>query len=77
LIIEREKEIQNFKPEESWKIVVQLTFIDEKGTKSQFESTLNKVDGKVKKFTSKEDALKLFSVLFDDISQIKEEKNKK
>jgi DNA topoisomerase-1 len=30
LIVEREREIQNFKPEESWKIVVELIFNDTK-----------------------------------------------
>lgn len=72
LIVEREREIQAFTPEESWKISVQLDFA---GT--VFSATFTKLDGKVKKLTSKQDVQKILATLIDDISSIKEEKNKK
>ncbi len=72
LIVEREREIQAFTPEESWKISVQLDF---DGT--VFSATFTKLDGKVKKLTSKQDVQKILATLIDDISSIKEEKNKK
>lgn len=72
LIVEKEREIQNFKPVESWKIKVQLDF-----AWSKFEAIFSKVDGKVKKLSSKEDAQKILATLIDDIASIKEGKTKK
>lgn len=72
LIVEKEREIKNFKPEESWKISVELNFNGNK-----FESTLHKIWWKVKKLNSKDDVLKVLSTLFNDINSLKEEKNKK
>ncbi len=72
LIVEKEREIQSFVPQESWKISIQLS----KG-KNSFTATLNKVDGKVKKLRSIEDAQKILSTLIDDISSLKEWKSKK
>ena len=72
LIVEKEREIQNFKPEESWKISVEL---DYKWTK--IISVLNKIDGKAKKFKSKSDVEKFLNILFSDISGLKETQNKK
>jgi len=72
LIVEKENEIKNFKPLESWKIFVELTF-----WKSKFKAELHKVWWKVKKFKNKEDVLKLISTLYSDIEDVKESKNKK
>jgi len=69
---QKEREIQNFKPVESWKIKVSLDFAGNK-----FEAIFSKVDGKVKKLASKEDAQKILSTLIDDISSITEGKTKK
>ena len=73
LIVEKEREIQNFKPVESWKISIELTY----DNKSKFKTTLSKINWKVKKITSREDVEKILSTLFDDISSLKETKNKK
>jgi len=72
LIVEKEKEITNFKPEESWKLFVELNF-----GKSKFKSELHKVGWKVKKFKNKEDVLKFISTLYSSIEDVKETKNKK
>lgn len=72
LIVEKEREIQAFVPEESWKISVELS----KG-KSKIVATLTKIDGKVKKLKSIEDAQKVLSVLVDDIKSLSEKKTKK
>ncbi|MDP2090838.1 MAG: type I DNA topoisomerase [Candidatus Gracilibacteria bacterium] len=73
LIVEKEREIINFKPVESWKISIELTH---KG-KSKFKTTLTKINGKIKIFDSRSDIEKILSTLFDDISVLKEDKNKK
>ncbi|RAL57469.1 DNA topoisomerase I [Candidatus Gracilibacteria bacterium GN02-872] len=72
LIVEKEREIKDFKPEESWKISVEL---DYNGIK--VISVLNKVGGKVKKFKNKEDVEKFLNILFEDLKNLKETKNKK
>ncbi|MCH2188830.1 type I DNA topoisomerase [Candidatus Gracilibacteria bacterium] len=72
LIVEKEREIQNFKPEEAWKLSVELSY-----EKSKFKAELHKLDGKVKKLHSKEDAQKIFATLCDDITLLKESKSKK
>ena len=72
LIVEKENEIKNFKPVESWKIFVELSF-----WKSKFKAELHKVSGKVKKFKNKEDVLKFISTLYDNIEDVKEKQNKK
>ncbi len=72
LIVEKENEIKNFKPQESWKIFVELIF-----WKSKFKAELHKVSGKVKKFKNKEDVLKFISTLYDNIEDVKEKQNKK
>ncbi|MDD2871472.1 MAG: type I DNA topoisomerase [Candidatus Gracilibacteria bacterium] len=73
LIVEKEREIINFKPVESWKISIELIH----GGKSKFKTVLNKVNGKVKKLENKQDVEKILSTLFDDITKLKETKNKK
>lgn len=72
LIVEKEREIQAFKPVESWKIIVQLDF-----NGSKFEAIFSKLDGKVKKLSSIEDVQKILSTLIDDITTLKEGKTKK
>ena len=72
LIVEKEREIQAFKPEESWKISIILT-----SWKIKFKTELHKIDGKVKKIKSREEVEKILSVLFDDITKIEESKNKR
>jgi len=73
LIVEKEREIQNFKPVESWKISIELTH----EWKSKFKTTLSKINWKVKKIWSRSEVEKILSTLFDDISLLKESKNKK
>jgi len=72
LIVEKEREIQNFKPVESWKIWVELSY-----GKFIIKTFLNKVAGKVKKFKSEEDIKKFIAILFGTLNNIKESKNKK
>ena len=72
LIVEKENDINNFKPEESWKLSVELSF-----GKSKFKAELHKVWGKVTKFKNKEDVLKFISTLYSSIDDVKESKNKK
>lgn len=72
LIVEKEREIQNFKPVESWKIFVQLEFAWIK-----FRSEFKKLSWKVKKLNSREDVEKLLATLYDDITILKEGKTKK
>lgn len=75
LIVEKEREIENFKPVESWKISIQLKCECE-WKKYSFKSVLSKVDGKVKKLTSIESVQKVLATVYDDINSIKEGKNK-
>ncbi len=72
LIVEKEREIQAFVPQESWKIVAQLSVWD-----TVFPATLTKIDGKTKKYTSREDVLKVLSTLSANIDDISETKTKK
>lgn len=72
LIVEKEREIQNFKPEESWKISVELDYNWQK-----ILAVLNKISGKVKKFKNKEDVEKFLNILFEDLKNLKEKTNKK
>lgn len=52
LVVEREKEITNFVPEEFWTLIASLYKND---VKESFKSSLNKVSGKRHKVTSKEE----------------------
>ena len=72
LIVEKEREIKNFKAEESWKISVELDY-----NWIKVISVLNKVWWKVKKFKNKEDVEKFLNILFEDLKTLKETKNKK
>ncbi|MCD5380666.1 type I DNA topoisomerase [Candidatus Gracilibacteria bacterium] len=75
LIVEKEREIQNFKPVESWKISILLSCECE-GKKYKFKSTLTKIDGKGKKLTSLESVQKVLSTIYSDITTLKEGTNK-
>lgn len=72
LIVEKEREIQNFKPEESWKITVELDY-----NWTKIIANLNKVWWKVKKFKNKQEIEKFLNILFKDLKNIKIWKNKK
>ncbi len=71
LIVEKEREIKNFKPQESWKIISRL-----QKEKNQFSIELKKLSGKGKKFLSSEDVEKMFHLLFSDLSALKKETDK-
>lgn len=71
LIVEKEREIKNFKSEESWKISAELKYNNIK-----FKTIFTKLDWKNKNFKSIEDVKKFFYILFDDVWNLKEEKNK-
>ena len=72
LIVEREREIQNFKPEESWKLKVSLNakWID-------FISELAKIWDKTKKIKNQEDIIKVLSTLWINTDNFQEKKDKK
>lgn len=72
LIVEKEREIKNFVPEESWKIFVELSY----GT-SKFKAEFHKLSGKVKKLKSRADVEKILATLYDTLDLIKESKTKK
>ncbi len=72
LIVEREREIQNFKPLESWKVFISL---ESSGIK--FKSEFKKISWKVKKLNNKQDVEKLLATLYEDITVLKEWKTKK
>lgn len=77
LIVEKEREIQNFKPEESWKISVELSYKADNKKEYKFNAVLTKIDWKNKTFKTREEVEKTLSTIFDDISKLKESKNKK
>jgi DNA topoisomerase IA len=59
LIVEKEREIIDFKPVESWKLSVELNY-----EKYSFKTFFNKQDSKIKKLHSREDVEKLIATLF-------------
>ncbi len=71
LVVEKEREIKNFKPEETWKITAELEYAQVK-----FKTLFTKVDGKNKAFKSLEDVKKFLHILFEELPEIKESKNK-
>ncbi|MDD5770577.1 MAG: type I DNA topoisomerase, partial [Candidatus Gracilibacteria bacterium] len=71
LIVEKEREIKNFKAEESWKIFAELEY-----NKSKFKTIFTKLDAKNKNFKSIEDVKKFLHILFADLAALKESKNK-
>jgi hypothetical protein len=44
--------------------------------KSKIKALLTKIDSKAKNFKSEEDVKKFFHILFEDLSNLKSEKNK-
>ncbi len=72
LIVEREREIQNFKSEENWKVKIQLT-----SKWISFFAELHKIWEKVKKLKNIDDVVKFFTTLWIDIEDIKSKKDKK
>ena len=73
LIVEKEREIIDFKPVESWKISIELDY----KWISKFKTTLSKINDKVKKLSSRADVEKVLSTLFDNIDSLKETEWKK
>ncbi len=71
LIVEKEREIKDFKPVENWKIVSNLV-----KDKSHFNVELKKVWDKAKKFLSQADVEKMLNVLFSDLSNIEKTTDK-
>ncbi|MDR1987856.1 MAG: hypothetical protein LBQ24_03735 [Candidatus Peribacteria bacterium] len=43
LIVEKEREIKDFKPEESWKISVELSYLSSKDKETKFKAVLTKI----------------------------------
>lgn len=70
MIVEKELEIKNFKPKESWKV---SALLDNNGTK--FKITLTKIDGKAKTFTSEADVIKFLHTLGSATPTKKTDKN--
>jgi DNA topoisomerase-1 len=56
LIVEREREIQNFKPKESWTIKANLSY-----NKEKFDTIIDKFENKKVKFTKEEDLTKVIA----------------
>lgn len=77
LIVEKEREIQNFEAKESWKISSILHFKWDNKKEYNFKTTLNKIDWKAKTFKTREEVEKVLSTIVEDITKIKEWKNKK
>lgn len=71
LIVEKEREIAEFKPVESWKLSVELSY-----QKAKFKATLHKINDSVKKLHTLQDVEKVLATLFDDL-EYKTSKNKK
>lgn len=72
LIVEREREIQGFKPEESWKLRVEA---EAKGVK--FGIDFAKLSGKAKKLKNTEDIQKMLATLGFSVDSLVEKTDKK
>jgi len=72
LIVEREREIKNFKPEESWKVKVALT-----ASGITFFAELAKISGKGKKIKSWDEVQKFIASLWVKLEKLQEKKDKK
>lgn len=75
LIVEKEREIKDFTPVESWKVSIILK-CELEWKKYSFKSILSKIDWKVKKINSIEDVQKVLSTIYSDINSLKEWENK-
>ena len=73
LIVEREREIKAFVPEEGWKLSVAL----ETDEGIVFEAAFTKVKGKNFQPKNREEALEILSKVGADVSALKEKKDKK
>ncbi len=71
MIVEREREIQNFKPKETWKISANLEH-----NKFAFKSNLEKIWWKNKIFNSREDVEKLLLTLLPNLESLNITKDK-
>lgn len=71
MIVEKERDIQNFKPKESWKIIANMDY-----NKFVFKSVLEKVWWKSKIFNSREDVDKLLLTLLSDLNSLEKTKDK-
>ncbi len=60
IIVDREKEIKKFKPEEYWHVAVQL---DKPKSKPQFKAVLTEIDGKKIKIKNKEECDSALAIL--------------
>ncbi len=63
LIVEREREIQNFKPEEYWRIIGEFEKEQSKEKKKDFEAELQKFEGKKLKIGNEKEAKKALKAL--------------
>ncbi|MDD3302789.1 MAG: type I DNA topoisomerase [Candidatus Gracilibacteria bacterium] len=72
LIVEKEREIINFKPKESWKIYANIEHDNFK-----FRSNLDKVGGKSKNFNSIEDVEKFLHTILPNLEILEKTKDKK
>lgn len=74
LICEREKEIENFTPQEYWNIVVTYELI--KDSSIRFDAILTQIDGKKAEIKSSEEAEKIENALHTSPSVVKDVKKK-
>ncbi len=72
ILVEREREIRAFVPEESWKIEAGMI-----SGNIEFSIELQKIEGKSKKFKNEADALKFFSIHGINLASIVSKKDKK
>lgn len=63
LIVEKEREIEKFKPEEYWYIASRVKSQDTKNKTQTFDVELSKIDGKKAKVSNKDQAVKIVSDL--------------
>lgn len=71
MIVEKERDIQNFKPKESWKMIANLEH-----NKFVFKSILEKIGWKTKAFNSREDIEKLLLTLLPNLDSLEKSKDK-
>ncbi len=71
MIVEREREIQEFKPKESWKVLANLEH-----NNFQFKSILEKIWWKWKNFNSREDVDKFLLTLLPNLESLESTKDK-
>lgn len=72
LIVEKQREIDAFKPEEQWKLLAKLSYNNYK-----FNSIFSKLNWKIKNLKTKEDVYKILATNWIDISNVEESESKK